>query len=73
LSATLAEQEPRLTPPPRPNKPPESSAEDRHLALIWIMGGAASADVAAHFARIDERLGRELEADGWTLQEGHAA
>jgi hypothetical protein len=56
LSTTLAAHEdPVLTPPPRPARPPHSSDEDRFLALAWIMGGATSANTAAYFAAVSSR------------------
>jgi hypothetical protein len=74
---TLAEQDPVLTPPPDPASFPQRPDEgDRHLALIWIMGGRTSADAAAMAESIsgwvtrrtaleirseDERLVRYLE------------
>lgn len=53
MNATvLAEQEPALTPPPSPAKPPEIPGGDRYTALCWIMGGKTSAGAAAYFAHL---------------------
>ena len=41
--------------PPHPASSPQSSDEDRLVALAWIMGGATSANTAAYFAAVSSR------------------